>query len=538
MAGVKSSSKLAQSATAGGAPHLEDALVTNLKQQVSCLELELKYLKEQQQQQPTREARTLVIGGPDGSDFHAAHNDLLRHAQNLELEVATLREKYATREKEHALEMASMKGVGEVTGLSRVHGQALSLKEELERRQEQHKHELKIQKDMHADEVVALQKSVERMQIELTAKDNELRAVLQEKEGLVKDLLSVRDNLRSTAQNCDMVNRQYNEAMQHLNSEQEKRRTLEARERDLRAELAEHHNTVGNKQMQRIEELEAKAKDLSSRLTMKEFEASQLRATCDRLTKEAQTMAAERGEIREKTEDMKAKTAAMEEKLAKVTTALTDTQSEREFYRLACDRLKVESAVLEVKVQQLETKANSDRAAMLTLERQHCGSLETIENLRREAKSREEMYRSLDSHDGNIRRENKILRDEFEKLKREHDALVAEHEDISKKYASVKNYADQAKAESQLMTALTKLERTKVELGNLLNTQMRLTQDMSATMYDMPDTQSVTRALTPMRDVTQHMSTTDISVVGPPPPLSAPISSATHVDANQAVQAL
>lgn len=205
-------------------PAVTDKLISNLKQQVACLELELKYVKEKGNEVKPPPQNAVVS---TSTEFRATHGDVLRRASELEAEVFRLKERFAEREKEHALEVAQLRGSIEVGGLTRAQGHAQTLRGELERRTTEFTTEIASQKERHVQEVVALQKTVERLEADKASHETELLSVLKEKNALVNELLQLRDTLRSTQSSLEGSERQRNELSQMLSSEQEKRRQLE-----------------------------------------------------------------------------------------------------------------------------------------------------------------------------------------------------------------------------------------------------------------------------------------------------------------------
>lgn len=475
-------------------PAVTDKLISNLKQQVACLELELKYVKEKGNEVKPPPQNAVVS---TSTEFRATHGDVLRRASELEAEVFRLKERFAEREKEHALEVAQLRGSIEVGGLTRAQGHAQTLRGELERRTTEFTTEIASQKERHVQEVVALQKTVERLEADKASHETELLSVLKEKNALVNELLQLRDTLRSTQSSLEGSERQRNELSQMLSSEQEKRRQLEIQDRDLRTSYSAGHQETVKGLEARVADLEARLKDTAAQLHNKSYECEQLKLVDAKQKEDIRSMSQEKAASEQREELMKTAVEAAKETARKSAAALADVESERDYYHLSTDRLKVENSVLEVKLGQSEAKGNADRAALINLEKQYCAALENIEALKRELRRKEDVYKSLDDHDNELRRTHRAISEELAVLKVSNEDVRHKMEETTKRYEECKQLADMGRTEQQITQALSKFDKAKQEMQHLLDAQMRLSHDLSTTMYELPDSSTVLRVLSP-----------------------------------------
>jgi FtsZ-binding cell division protein ZapB len=492
---------------------IEQQLIENLRQQVTVLEVENAHLKERlvQAGSPTagatsyaappgalRSATTTTVktttvqaGALSGAAVPgaAARMNLLQRVEELQAEVDALRHQYARREQEHAVELSELRTQliqgGVVDGLVGGHRFRGTEREEVAVIREQHQRDVEQARQRFAADHVHLEKTIERLRAEGKSHDAEMELLVKEKEDLTRELITVKDSARTSLTNLDIVQRQYHEAMSHLASEQDRRRDLENREKDLKERLAEA--TQSATAATRTTELESRLKEATTALNTTKFELEKTRVMEARLSAEVQTLIKEKSE-RDCTDATKltnnneftAKHATLQQKYA-------DVESEREYFRLSTDRLKVENSVLTVKITQLEAKNNSDRASVLTLERQYTTAIETIEALRRELKGKENVYNTLDQHDAELRHQHRLAVDEAEHLRRQNAALREGLAEVTAKYDAIKEFGDAVKAEQQLSAALAKLDKTKAEMHNMLQTQVKLSQDVSAVIGDIPE---------------------------------------------------
>lgn len=485
-------------------PAGDDALVSNLKQQIQCLELEVKYLKtqptpqSQQQRSPTRggdgphsvtsaEARTrhmnTTIGSQSGAN-RVANDELLRRADELEDEVTDLRQQFAIREQEHHLELASLRQLIDTD--KRNAGTQRSLREELERRDAQVKHDVSSLKQLHAQEVVALQNTVERVKLERENANSDIRFLTEERDASNSEVVALRDTARSNLLMIEGLQKQLQEAMLHLTQEQGLRRGAEVRESTLKENNEDLQTRLSKLQLNETDRDDANRQHEGA-LQGKNFEIDQLRLTVGRQKEDLTRMAAEMSDAKAKVTQAAAKVADLEGKLGKSGQTITDIQSEREFFRLQCDRLKVENSVLEVRAQHLEQSLNAERVSLTNMERQLCAALDQAEQLRRESRQKEDVYRRIDDYSSTVRVQLRLVEQERGELRKRLEEALASLESLSERYAQVKHLEDQKKLEQQLQQALLQLAKSKHEMQAILAHQQRVTDDFNNAMIDLPE---------------------------------------------------
>lgn len=499
-----------------GSGSMQDALVTNLKQQVACFETEVKYLKEKL---ISREESHHRGGGGEASSrpltgrsmgsgvsqLSGGSNEFLaRRAQELEEEVDTLRMRYAEREQQHALEVAAIKAGEGVSGLSAVHGAAGKFKNEMERREYQSKNEMSSMRDLHAQEVVMLQKTVERLQRELQYATGSSSANTSScgdhmpsttRKTLAEELVAFKDQLRAMTDENMCLKRQHEDMLSALSNEQQQRRALEASNSELKKENEALGGEVKSKLESKIEGLEAKAKQAHASEVTKHYEMERARAAETKLKDDLDSAIRDKLDAEEKMNKAVDEKATLDAKLASIQETLTDATGERDYYRLQHDRLLTEHKLAETKTKQLESKVEADRHSIQLLEKQYCGTLDEIDSMRRQHVAKEDSYRDLDNNDNATRRENYVLKQDCERLKQKLNLLEEDNQFMQRRYDSVRHLADQSAAEGQIRSALGRLGKTKEELQNLLQTQMRLANELSSAMCDIPDLATVAGAI-------------------------------------------
>ena len=517
---------------------MQDALVTNLKQQVACLETEVKYLKEKlsnAKEEGARGTPTELSRPPTGrsvgslGSMVSASEALSHRAQELEEEVMALRKRYAEREQQHAMEIAAIKAGEGVSGLTSANNVAGRFKSELERREHQNRLEVSSMRDLHAQEVVMLQKTVERLQRELQyavgnttsnssccGSDGGMPSTTRRT--LADELVAFKSQLRAMTEENICLKRQHDDVMSVLTNEQQQRRTLEAANVDLKKQCEALGGELKLKLESKIESLEVKAKEAHASEVSKHYEMERARAAETKLKEDLSSTIKDKLDAEEKMNRVTEEKASTQAKLAKVEETLTDATGERDYYRLQHDRLLTEHKLAETKIKQLEAKAEADRHSIQLLEKQYCGTLDEIDAMRRQHVAKEDSYRELDDTDNATRRQNYVLKQDCERLREKLNLLEEDNEFMRKRYESVRHLADQSAAEGQIRNALGRLGKTKEELQNLLQTQMRLANELSSAMCDIPDLATVAGAI--------HHS--DMSAANPHNTSSAPSPRATH----------
>jgi DNA repair exonuclease SbcCD ATPase subunit len=477
----------------------EDALVGNLKQQIQCLELEVKYLKSQPVKSPIgadlpsstsadrRHQLNATIGSQGG---RAANDELLRRADALETEVTELRQQYALREQEHQLELASLRQM--IDSDKRSAGSQRSLREELERRDAQIKSDVSSLKSLHAHEVVALQNTVERLKLEKDSAVSDLKYLSAERDEANKEVVSLREVARAHALSIESLHKQLQESMLHLTQEQGLRRASEVREASLK-----ESNDALLVELKKLKD-EHEDRDEANRrhegsLQGRNFEIDQLRLTVERQKDDLARVASEMVETKAKMGQATSKFAELEGKLAKAGQTLTDVQSEREFFRLQCDRLKVENSILEVKAQHLDQSLNAERASLTNMERQLCTALDQAEQLRRDARYKEDVYRTMDDFSSQVRVQLRLVEQDRAELQKKLDEAMETLESLNERYAQVKHLEDQKKLEQQLQQALIELARSKREMQTILAHQQRVADDFTHALIDLPEVSHAAR---------------------------------------------
>jgi hypothetical protein len=480
----------------------DDALVNNLKQQIQCLELEVKYLKSQpsptsqQHRSPTRgggiaqsttsgdaRAHNTTIGSHAGAS-RVANDDLLRRADELEDEVTDLRQQFALREQEHHLELASLRQLIDTD--KRNAGTQRSLREELERRDAQVKSDITSLKHLHAQEVVALQNTVERVKLERENANSDIRFLTEERDASNSEVVALRETARSNLMSIESLQKQLQEAMLHLTQEQGLRRAAEVRETTLKEssdDLQKRLAKIEDSQMGRDES----SREHESSIQAKTFEIDQLKLTVNRQRDDLARISSEIVDSKSKVTQAAAKASELEGKLAKAGQTITDVQSEREFFRLQCDRLKVENSVLEVKAQHLEQSLAAERVSLTNMERQLCSALDQAEQLRREARQKEDVYRRIDDFSSTVRVQLRLVEQERAELHKRLEEALGSLDNLNERYAQVKHLEDQKKLEQQLQQALQQLAKSKHEMQAILAHQQRVTDDFNNAMIDLPE---------------------------------------------------
>jgi hypothetical protein len=533
-------------ATVGHTASIEATLVANLKEQVKCLELEVEYLKQGKSAAPTSSSPTYGYSVPqpqpqpavtfanvsvqqppqqpqsapsqfvlsNSADFRTTHAELLNHAATLEKEVKDLRKKYADREKEHQLELAHARAGTEIIGVTTAQGATANVRQELHEVREIAKRDIATLKEAHAQEVVTLQKTVERLNLEYQTHYNELQAAIKERDALLKDLSLHKEELRGTRGALETLKRQYDEAHRMLSAEQEQRRKLETVEKDLRVLVSSGQQELTNELQRKVNAMEVRCAEQAKTTSIVTYENEQLKLQLKKSQDDIAALVAERGQLNEHIEQLKFQVKESTHKLDAMNNATADLISERDYFRLQVDRLKVDHSILEVKSAQLESRSESDKTAYLNLERQYCQALETIDALKREGKVKEKLYEQLDQNDSKLRKANFVLSEELTSVRHTVDDLKAALMELSAKYEANRNLAEQARAEQHLAMTLTKLDKMKHELQNLLGTQLRISQDLSQTMLEVPDSSAVLKAITPHHPGLNLVNQSGIGLVG------------------------
>jgi chromosome segregation ATPase len=528
--------------------HLESQLIENLRQQVAVLEVENGQLRQRLSQQPQMQMHADPVASHKGQQHHGTASsqrmNLMQRVEELQAEVVDLKQKYARREQEHQVELAEQRNkfiAGGADAFSGSHNgmggsargperaDVVQVRQECQR-------DLDQMKERFATEAVGHEKTIERLRAEARSHEAESEQLIKEKEELTRELIQVKDNARTVHIDLDVAQKQYQDAMAHLNAEQDRRRDVENKERDLKEKLAAATSTSAAEKAQRAEGLETRMKAMSTELHETKFELEKTKVLEARLSQEVQSLLKHKAE-REVTDAQQGESMAeTSDKVKLLEKKLADVESEREFFRLSTDRLKVENSVLAVKTGQLEAKNNSDRASVLTLERQYTAAIEQVEALRRDIKSKENVYRSIDEHDERLRHQHRVAAEEAEALRKQNADLRTVLADVSAKYDSIKEYGDAIKAEQQLSAALSRLDKTKHEMHNLLQTQVKLSNDLSEVMGDIPE-QSMyhTHQRSAMSLGVSAQTPGGRSHPGTPPPQpAAPDQSAIPVDSSAA----
>ena len=287
--------------------------------------------------------------------------------------------------------------------------------------------------------------------------------------------------------------------MTQLGLEQERRRSIEVKEADLRVELAGLSKGTIQSLEAKVAEGEKSRRALQIDLQSKVYDLEHAKLTIDKQGKDLAQAATDRLENVARDLAVKEAMAQLETKLAKAAAGLSDLQSEKEYYRLQTDRLKVEGAVQDVKCKSAEQHLVAERASIVALEKQHCSALEHIEALRRDATSKEELYRGMDSTSTEIRLHQRISQDENADLAKQLRSAKEDLLVLRRDYDGIKHYADAAKRDGQIQNALLKLTKTKEEMQNLLSVQARLSSDINEAMCDLPDSNAISHIVSPPR---------------------------------------
>jgi len=472
----------------------EDALVLNLKQQVQCLELEVQYLKQQQQApsvtspasgSPTAIAAALnqTIGSASAVQ-RATRDELAVRAQELEAEVLDLRQKYALREQSFQLELATLRQ--KISSESKSAGTSQSVHEALLRREAELTQSIATLKQLHAQEVVALQRTIERLMLETEDRQSHIAHLTQEKESLLKEIVSLREEARSALSATDSAKKQLEQAMVHVATEQGARRAAEVRDTAARQDAEGLSLQCKSLEAKLSSALEAKQRSEADALTAG-YELDQLRLTIQRQKEELGRATQDAVQAKAKTSEVVAKFSDLEGKLAKAAQGLVDLQSEREYFRLQVDRLKVENSVLEVKASQLEQALNAERATAATMERQLCAALEQADALRRESRSKEEVYRKVDAFSTEVRVQLRTAEEERSALQKRLEETSDALAKAQSRLEHVKSIEDQQRTEQQLQQALIQLSRSKLEMQSILLQQQRVADAFNVALDDLPE---------------------------------------------------
>jgi chromosome segregation ATPase len=493
----------------------EDLLVTNLKQQIGCLEMEVQYLRQQAAAMPQSTTSTRLNQTTASSVAEKSSDaNLLRRAEELENEVQQLRIKYATREQAHALEVAELRQ--QLDLFQKKHYSSSSIRDEVEKREHQVKGEIHSLKQLHAQEVVALQRTMDRLNAELQNRQSLIDQLNESREGLSRDLVYARDAARTAESHASLLKKQHDETMVNLNSEQAARRAAESKLDDLKSELSVLRGETLPKNQQKVEALEAANKSFQTANQMIGYELEQARLVQRRQQDDLSKSTGDLVDLTSKCNVLNEQIKEFEVKLGRATTGLADLQAEKEYYRLQADRLKVENTALETKASGFEQALNAERAAIVALERQHCAALDQLEQLRREAKTKEDVYRAIDNHNAELRLEHRYIREERDDLQRRMDQLNLQHTEANKQLESLKHLANAQRTEEQLQNALVQLSKTKAEMQELLSAQARIATSFATAVIDIPDSIQVSKALSPARaqreEASQMTESLDVTV--------------------------
>eukprot|EP00758_Cryptobia_borreli_P018003 Tbor_TRINITY_DN6305_c0_g1::TRINITY_DN6305_c0_g1_i1::g.17861::m.17861 len=464
---------------------IHDALVSNLKEQITCLELENKYLKEKDVNNrisPKRERSNRSTPSFERNDT------LYSRAAELEDEVEALRIKFTEREKDHNLEIARLKS-GEINT------QAAGIKP----------NDIERMRDLHAKEVVMLQKTIERQNAELryiglgnidasvhTAGPGG-ESIVSGRDVLAMELSRFKDKLRNVTNENECLQKQYDELIMALQKEQEMRRSLE----NCLSEVQKGKEALEAqlKQDSKISTLEAKLKEVQALEVSRHYEMQRAKAAEEKLIADLDVALKDKLSEESKCCKIKEEKKKLEDKCSIFQSNLIDCQGERDYLRLQYDRLTTENKMNAVKIHQLETKNETDRRSVTLLEKQCCDNLDELEIMRRKASVKDDCYRELENADNDTRKQNYILRQERDTLLERISVMEEDYKFMSRRYEAVRHIVDQVEAEGQIRSALSKLGRTKQELQNLLQTQMHLSNELCNVMCDIPDLATVAGAI-------------------------------------------
>jgi hypothetical protein len=490
----------------------EDALVLNLKQQIQCLELEVQYLKTSQgpaRQPPSVTSPTMTagalnttVGSATTATLHraAGRDELVARAEELEAEVLDLRQKYALREQSFQLELATLRQ--KLTTDAKSAGVSRSIQDVMQRREADLQRDLQTMRQLHAQEVVALQRTVERLQLESQNSQSHIAQLVQEKEGLLKEIVSLREQTRVAITEADSAKKQLEQAMVHVATEQGARRAAEVRDAAARQDIEGLHQQAKSLEAKLACAVEARVKAESDALNAG-YEIDQLKLTVQRQRDELNRATQDAVSSKSKAADVSAKFAELEIKLGKAAQGLVDLQSEREFFRLQVDRLKVENSVLEVKAAQSEQALMAERASSGTLERQLCSALEQADTLRREARAKEDVYRRVDDFSSDVRVQLRSAEEDRKLLLRRLEETSDALEKAQVRLEQVKSLEDQQRTEQQLQQALAQLSKSKLEMQAILFQQQRVADAFNTALEDLPEVAHPNRSLLHL----QHAST-------------------------------
>eukprot|EP00760_Papus_ankaliazontas_P030414 PhM_4_TR4815/c0_g2_i1/m.37901 len=521
---IRSTSKPAAAAAAAPAPSgggslnpIYEAYVHNLKEQIECLELELKYVKENSAKEvEARKAAEALVptkmsgGGGMTDSFNHMYASLeeIERCKRIDHEVRELKAHYARREVDQAAEVAKLQEALEAAKAAAKHAEEDAI----------HKMQIEMDARINAiesyngqqrativEENIRLQKTVERITLEGKTRDVELLSALKSKEAQLKEFMDAREKLRAANNRADMLQRQYDEGQTQLRHQQDLYRLLEGKERDLRTQLSMAQTDHEERWSARVSRLEEQVKSLTHDLSEKTLLAER----SDLLAKQAEQRLSvavnATTDYAQQVEHLKLTLGEHEAKIDKYSRALQDVTSEREFHKLAAERAQADISMLQVKITYLQKQLNEEGTVLSGTERQHRATIAELEAMRRELQQREGTYKQMESRDEDLRRHVRVIDLENHSLREEIAQYRQQGEGLRVMLATQQKLVDQLKNEHNMTEALHKLDQTKHELQNLLQTQLRLNTDVSSTV---------------------------VQLQVPPPSLMAPPSSSTSANNN------
>ena len=469
----------------------ENALTRNLRQQIECLEMEKEFYR--------KECEKLQQG------FHrtSTHDhSLLGQIDCLTQEVKTLREKYAMREQEHAIEIAELRNAVrqdfaacqasdpmEKHRLPEERNRSGTSHQDDDNTAEAHVQELLRNKSNMLDEIFMLQNSNEELKAaELVAK-SDMQIHLREKEELNVKLLKAISEQRSSVNEVEIVQAQYREAMRQLAAEQDKYRVAEGREREMTAKLAA---SSGEDYRARIKDLEQKILTLTTEIQITKHETERAKVAEEKAVADLCRMAQKVSHT-----EMEMLTAAASEQkaveeLKRKEVEQSNLISEREFYRVTAERMSSENEILKVKESQMEARSASDRAALHALDKKFSSLFDLHETLKRDLAQNAQLKSVRDKAKDNLRREHRELMEKNLKMNRQLDDMRKALNHVSQLYEGVRQHGDMLQTQEILRQTLLRLNSTKDDVHSLMQTQVKMSQDLAHVVEEIPQIISLT----------------------------------------------
>eukprot|EP00759_Apiculatamorpha_spiralis_P013280 PhF_6_TR19980/c0_g1_i1/m.29145 len=468
------------------AGNVYETYIQNLKEQIQILELELKYVRDNADKQfeARKVAETLVPTRLSASinTLHASAEEIQR-CDRIDAEIRELKAHYARREVEHTNEVAHLQQqLKDAVDAAKNAQAAVSHKFSIELDARVNAVELhyNTQKQSLVHENVKLQKTLERVMLESKTRDIELVNALRTKETLLKDLLDTKEINRNQNGKLEVITKQFEESQNQVRSTQEQIRLYEAKERDLRSQLALNQTDQESRWISRVSKLEDQVKQLTHELTEKTLACERAELVAKQADLRVAAHVDNATENSQLIDRLRQQIADQNSKMDQLNHSMKDICAERDYFKLQTEQQQTDMSLLNVKISQLQKQLADEGQIRANVERQHRSTIAELEALRRELSSRERTYKEMEQHDEDIRRQLRVMEIENGSLKEENNQLRAHHDSMRLQIGEQQRSIDSLKGEQNVAEVVKRLDQTKTELHTLLNTQLHLNNDVTS----------------------------------------------------------